>query len=200
MAQPVVYMIAGPNGAGKTTAAMTLLPNFLNVNEFVNADGIAGGLNPLNPNNEAIAAGRLMLKRIDDLIAAKKSFAFETTGASLVFVKKLKQAKNMGYLSGLVYLWLPLVEFAIDRVKIRVAQGGHSVPEDVIKRRYQRGLKNIWDCYLPLVDHASFFDNTLPSAYLRAIAEKRDGQLKIYRPDIWKTMERSALYGVSNAK
>jgi predicted ABC-type ATPase len=185
-------MIAGPNGAGKTTAAMRLLPDFLSVHEFVNADEIARGLNPLNPGDPEISAGRVMLQRIDDLIESHKNFAFETTGASRIFLDKLEHARKIGYRLGLIYLWLPRVDFAKFRVKIRVAQGGHDIPENVIERRYRRGLCNVLCHYLPLVDQASFFDNAAPSAYLQLIAEKRDGPIQIYRPDIWKKIEQLA--------
>ncbi len=96
MTQPILYMIAGPNGAGKTTAALKLLPQFLSVYEFVNADEIARGLNPLNPQGQVISAGRLLLQRMDDLIASGKSFAFESTGASHIFAEKLQQARAAG--------------------------------------------------------------------------------------------------------
>ena len=192
MTQPVVYMIAGPNGAGKTTAAMRLLPDFLSVHEFVNADEIARGLNPLDPAGQDVAAGRLMLERIDALVAAGKNFAFETTGASRAFITKLRQAKAAGFTLGLVYLWLGHVDFAKFRIRIRVAQGGHDIPADVIERQYKRGVHNIWHHYFPLVDRASFFENTLPSAYLELIAEKCDGCVQIYRPDIWKAIQLAA--------
>jgi predicted ABC-type ATPase len=191
MTQPMLYMIAGPNGAGKTTAAMRLLPDFLSVHEFVNADSIAYGLNPLDAQGQEVAAGRVMLKRIHDLISAKKSFAFETTGASH-FISILNEAKAAGYHLGLIYLWLPLVSFAKFRVKMRVAQGGHDIPDNVIERRYKRGLYNVWHHYLPLMDQASFFDNVLPSAYLRLIAEKRGSLMHIHRPDIWNAMKQMA--------
>jgi len=192
MTQPVLYMIAGPNGAGKTTAALKLLPQFLKVDEFVNADAIAYGLNPLNAEEQAVAAGRLMLKRMDNLIQMKKSFAFETTGSSHCFINKLKKARTVGYKLGLVYLWIGHVDFAKFRVKIRVAQGGHDIPQDVIERRYKRGLHNVLSYYLPLVDRASFFDTTLPSAYLELITEKREDMMQIHRPDTWAMMQRIA--------
>jgi len=193
MTQPVVYMIAGPNGAGKTTAAMKLLPDFLSIHEFVNADEMARGLNPLNPDGQGVAAGRLMLQRIDNLIAEGKSFAFETTGASHVFADKLKQAKEQGYRLGLVYLWLPNAAFANKRVQFRVVQGGHHIPEDTVERRYSRGLYNLVNSYLPLVDQASIIDSTSPvTNEAEIIAQKNDTIWQIMKPDSWDAILKSA--------
>lgn len=190
MGKPTLYMIAGPNGAGKTTTALRLLPGFLSMHEFVNADEIGRGLNPLNPDGQAILAGRLMLQRIDTLIAAGKSFAFETTGASHAFAEKMRRAKTAGYNLGLVYLWLPDATFAKSRVKLRVTQGGHNIPEDAIERRYSRGLHNLLKTYLPLVDRATIYDGTqLDSSFQDVIAEKLDGSLKIHKSAIWHLME-----------
>ncbi|MDR3423748.1 MAG: AAA family ATPase [Alphaproteobacteria bacterium] len=189
MTQPTVYMIAGPNGAGKTTAAMTLLPNFLSVHEFVNADEIARGLNPLNPDGQAVPAGRLMLQRIDDLIASGKSFAFETTGASRVFAEKLRQAKSAGSRLSLVYLWLPNAELAKTRVRLRVAQGGHDIPGKDIERRYGRGLKNLVDVYLPLVDEAYVYDNSASATDIQdLIAKKIDTTWAVVQDSKWQIM------------
>jgi len=186
MNAPLLYMIAGANGAGKTTAALSLLPDFLSVYEFVNADEIARGLNPLNPEGQAMAAGRIMLERMDKLIAAHKNFAFETTGASRIFEARMHTARAAGYRLGLVYLWLPSPAFAKSRVRIRVAQGGHAVADKDIERRYVRGLKNILNVYLPLVDEASIIDNTETlDAAQSLIAEKINNGLQIYQADVW---------------
>ena len=119
-------MIAGPNGAGKTTTAMRLLPEFLSINRFVNADEIARGLNPLDPAGQAMAAGRIMLDLMKQLIARRESFAFETTGASRSFIRLLGQAKDLGYDLRLIFLWLPNAELAVERVASRVMQGKSS--------------------------------------------------------------------------
>ncbi len=195
MTQPVIYMIAGPNGAGKTTAALKLLPDFLSVHEFVNADEIAHGLNPLAPDSQAVAAGKLMLRRIGDLIDAKKSFAFETTGASRVFVETLKHAKERGYQLGLIYLWLPSAEFATQRVRLRVAQGGHHIPEATIKRRYSRSIRNLVTIYFPIMDTITISDNTSPAIRSRKlIASKRDGKWTIIhnKKNIWNDIQAKA--------
>ena len=190
---PTLYMIAGPNGSGKTTTAMKLLPKFLNVYEFINADEIARGLNPLNPEGQAITAGKIMLKRLDSLIAAKKSFAFESTGSSLGFAKKIKIAKQQGYKICLVFLWLPNVDFAKSRVKMRVAQGGHNIPEADIKRRYHRGLKNLIGLYLPLADEATLIDATTPWRDARQIiADKHYTQWDVHQQDLWHKIEKIA--------
>ena len=179
-----IYMISGANGSGKTTTAMTLLPKFLSMYEFINADEIARGLNPLNPKGQAITAGKLMLNRIDSLIASKKSFAFETTCSSLTFVDKLEKAKEEGYNIGLVFLWLPSADMAIERVKIRVSQGGHDIPKQDIIRRYKRGFVNLINHYLPIVDKASIYNNVDPFSE-KLIAEKQEDNLIVYDKEIW---------------
>ena len=191
MTQPTVYMIAGPNGAGKTTAALKILPNFLSIHEFVNADEIARGLNPLNPDGQAVAAGRLMLGRMDGLISSGKSFAFETTGASHVFAEKLKRAKEAGYRVGLIYLWLPSAELSKIRVRLRVEQGGHDIPTETIERRYGRGLKNLINVYLPLADEVNIITSISPvTAEIEFIAQKQGANWIIYRPVEWAVIQR----------
>ena len=188
----MMYMIAGPNGAGKTTAAMRLLPDFLSIHEFVNADEIARGLNPLNADGQAVLAGRLMLKRMDDLIASHKNFAFETTGASRIFADKLRRARATGYHLGLLYLWLPSAAFAAERVRRRVQQGGHDIPRDTIERRYHRSLQNLTQLYLPLVDDATLLDSTLPTTDgVDIIAQKQGAGWQIHKHLLWNTLQRS---------
>ena len=131
-----LYIIAGCNGAGKTTASFTLLPEILNCKEFVNADEIAKGLSPFQPEKVALAAGRLMLNRIDELLIQKINFAFETTLATKSYKNKLLFAKQRGYHIILLFYWLSDSELAIKRVKQRVKEGGHNIESDVIKRRY----------------------------------------------------------------
>jgi predicted ABC-type ATPase len=140
---PELYIIAGPNGAGKTTAAKTILPEVLNVIEFVNADEIAKGLSPFNPDGVSFEAGRIMLKRIDQLIEQKQNFAIETTLSTKSYLKLIDGAIEKGYVVVLIFLWLNDVEIARQRVAKRVSEGGHDIPLDVIDRRYDRGLKNL---------------------------------------------------------
>lgn len=155
-----LYIIAGCNGAGKTTASKTLLPDVLNCREFVNADAIAAGLSPFNPESVAMQAGKLMLERIDFLLNQKSTFAIETTLSTKSYVGLAKKAQTLGYEVVLVYFWLNSVELAIQRVADRVSKGGHSIPEDVIRRRYKRGIENLKNLFLPVVDKCFIFDNS----------------------------------------
>lgn len=155
-----LYIIAGCNGAGKTTASFTILPEILNCKEFVNADEIARGLSPFQPEKVAFEAGRIMINRIDELMQDGEDFAFETTLATKSYRSKIVKAKEIGYTVTLLFFWLQNVELAKERVEIRVQEGGHNIPEDVIVRRYERGLKNLFDIYLPIVDGALIFDNS----------------------------------------
>ena len=127
-----LYIIAGCNGAGKTTASNTILPKSLLVKEFVNADEIAKGLSPFNPEGVAIEAGRLMLKRINELLNAEESFSIETTLATKSYVNLVKRAHEKGYVVHVLFFWLDSIELAIKRVANRVANGGHNIPIDVI--------------------------------------------------------------------
>jgi predicted ABC-type ATPase len=136
---PNLYIIAGCNGAGKTTASYTVLPEMLECDEFINADEIAKGLSPFNPEKAAIESGRIMLDKISKLISQKVDFAFETTLATRSYINTIQKAKSFGYDITLVFFWLDSVELAIERVKIRVEEGGHNIPVNVIKRRYLAG-------------------------------------------------------------
>ncbi|WP_341227866.1 zeta toxin family protein [uncultured Arcticibacterium sp.] len=154
-----LYIIAGCNGAGKTTASMTVLPELLECYEFVNADNIAAGLSPLNPEGAAIRAGRLMLERIDYLLEKGVDFAFETTLATKSFANFIKEAKDKGYEITLLFFWLKNPEVAKLRVSKRVSEGGHDIPETVIERRYFRGINNLVNIYSNLVDDILVYDN-----------------------------------------
>ena len=157
-----LYIIAGCNGAGKTTASFSVLPEMLGCKEFVNADEIAKGLSPFQPEKVAIEAGRIMLKRIKGLITQKVDFAFETTLSTKSYVQFIRDAKLEGYHVSLVYFWLYSPELAIERVKARVASGGHNIPDDVIRRRYYAGIKNLAQLYLPICDYWTVIDNSNP--------------------------------------
>ena len=135
-----LFIIAGLKGAGKTTASKTLLPDILGIREFVNADEIAAGLSPFNPESVAIEAGRLMLKRIDSLLQQRIDFAFETTLASRSFVSTIVKAQHLNYKVSVFYFWLNSPQLATDRVAQRVQKGGHNIPQDVIQRRYFAGI------------------------------------------------------------
>lgn len=165
---PNLYVIGGANGAGKTTTAVRLLPDFLACNEYVNADAIAAGLSPFRPQTVALQAGRLMIERIHALVKAKEDFAFETTLASRSFAPFLKNCQSGGYVVNVIYLWLQTVELAVERVRRRVASGGHDITEPVIRRRYETGRRNFIKLYLPLADTWQVFDNSAQSYSLIA--------------------------------
>lgn len=154
MIEPNLYIIAGCNGAGKTTASFTVLPEMLNCREFVNADEIAKGLSPFQPEKVALAAGRIMLVRIKELLTEGVSFAFETTLSTKSYRHLIATAQQKGYTVTLLFFWLQQVKLAKERVKIRVIEGGHNIPQDVIERRYSSGICNLFDIYLPIVDQA----------------------------------------------
>ena len=145
-----LYIIAGCNGAGKTTASISILPKILECREFVNADEIAKGLSPFNPEGVAIEAGRLMLQRIDYLIEQDSSFSIETTLSTRSYSRLVERAHEKGFRVQLLFFWLPNPEAAVARVARRVCEGGHNIPVEVIKRRYRSGIENlfsIWSHY-----------------------------------------------------
>src|SRR5690554_864698 len=173
-----LYIIPGCNGAGKTTASFTILPEILDCKEFVNADEIAEGLSPFQPEKVAFEAGRIMLDRINELLKNEESFAFETTLSTKSYKNKIKEARQKGYIVTMLFFWLENVELAKERVKIRVSEGGHSIEPDVIERRYIRGIQNLFEICLPLVDGTFIFDNSRGKHEL--IAQKTvDGELTV---------------------
>jgi predicted ABC-type ATPase len=172
------YIIAGCNGAGKTTASFTILPEIINCKEFVNADEIAKGLSPFQPEKVAFESGRIMLNRIDELLKENESFAFETTLSTRSYKNKIKTAREKGYTITLLFFWLQNVELAKERVKIRVLEGGHNIEPEVIERRYLNGIKNLFEIYFPIVDGLLIFDNSEGKHELLAI-KTIDGQLNI---------------------
>lgn len=155
-----LYIISGCNGAGKTTASYTVLPEILKVKEFVNADEIARGLSPFNPEGMAIEAGRLMLLRIDELLLKGWDFAIETTLATRSYSRLVQRAKAMGYTVHLMFFWLNSVNLAEERVETRVQLGGHNIAKDIIKRRYHLGLHNLFEVFIPIVDEWMIVDNS----------------------------------------
>jgi predicted ABC-type ATPase len=154
-----IIIIAGPNGAGKTTFARSFLPIEAQCPRFINADLIAAGLSPFLPDAAAIRAGRLMLKEINDAVAHGETFAFETTLAGVGYVRRIERWRSLGYYVCLFYLRLPDVETAIARVAMRVRQGGHDIPENVIRRRFDSGLRNFDLIYKGVVDAWAVYDN-----------------------------------------
>lgn len=185
---PELYVIGGANGSGKTTVSLSLLPN-LGVLEYINADAIAAGLSPFSPESMAIQAGRLMLERLEVVSKAGIDFAFETTLAARTVAPFLQRCKARGYTVSLLYFWLRSPDLAVERVARRVASGGHSIPEAVIRRRYERGRRNLREIYLPLCDDWMVFDNSEPEYQL--VAESIAGQTPIiYDSDTWTLISR----------
>lgn len=183
-----LYIIAGPNGAGKTTASYTLLPDMLECKEFVNADEIAKGLSPFQADKVAIEAGRIMLKRINELLEQRVDFSFETTLSTRSFINTIKKAKEKSYQVTLIYFWLETPELAIERVKERVKEGGHNIPNDVIKRRFTSGLKNLFELYLPVSDLWIIINNS--TRPYQTIAEGSLNHTKsIFNNTIWEQLK-----------
>ncbi|WP_209332906.1 zeta toxin family protein [Lunatimonas salinarum] len=173
-----LYIIAGCNGAGKTTASFTILPDIINCKEFVNADEIAKGLSPFQPEKVAIESRRIMINRIDELIKANESFAFETTLSSKSYQHKIRIAREKGYTVTLLFFWLQSPELAKERVKIRVMEGGHNIQPEIIERRYHNGIQNLFRIYYDLVDGLFIYDNSEGKHELIAI-KTIDGKLDI---------------------
>ena len=155
-----LYIISGCNGAGKTTASYTVLPEILECKEFVNADEIARGLSPFNPDSVAIEAGRLMLQRIEELLGKGETFSIETTLATKSYINLVRRAQAKGYRVSVLFFWLKTPELAIQRVAERVRKGGHNIPEEIIRRRYAAGISNLFRLYMREVDYWSIYDSS----------------------------------------
>jgi len=173
-----LYIIAGCNGAGKTTASYNILPQILDCREFVNADEIARGLSPFQPEKVAIEAGRIMLQRIDDLFRQGSDFAIETTLATKTYVQKIKKAREDGYVVTLLFFWLNSAEMAKDRVKRRVSEGGHNIEEGVIERRYITGIRNLFELYIPVCDIIILMDNSDKTS--KFVLKIDNGDINVY--------------------
>lgn len=155
-----IIIIAGPNGAGKTTFATTFLPQEAQCPRFINADLIAAGLSPFAPETVAVKAGRLMLAEMDQCVADGESFAFETTLAGLIYLRRIRHWRDLGYHVKLFFLQLPTPEAAIARVALRVRQGGHDIPENVIRRRFDAGRHNLDRAFKSAVNAWAVYDNS----------------------------------------
>ena len=180
-----LYIIAGCNGAGKTTASYALLPDVLHVDEFVNADEIARGLSPFNPGSMAISAGRLMLRRIEELLAEGRTFAIETTLATRSYINLVRRAHSGGYSVHILFFYLKDVTLARQRVAERAARGGHDIPADVVERRYNAGIRNLLTLFMSEADSWVIYDNSL----LRCVEIASGGRAistKIYDKEIYK--------------
>ena len=191
MTHPNLYIIAGPNGAGKTTASYTLLPEMLGCTNFVNADEIARGLSPFSPETVDVQAARIMLARIEELLAQKVDFAIETTLATRSYVQLVKRAQKAGYKVHLLFFCLESPEQAILRVAQRVAEGGHNIPENVIRRRFARGIANLTHLYLPICDSALVYNNSHGKPQIIAELEIETHSMIVYDKAIWTKITQS---------
>ena len=181
-----IYIISGCNGAGKTTASFTILPDLLDCNEFVNADEIARGLSPFNPENASIQAGRLMLKKIYDFIDKNQDFAFETTLAAKSHRNIIVKAQEKEYKAILLFFYLRTPKLAVKRVETRVIEGGHNIPKKIILRRYESGLNNFFKIYRFLVDEWMFIDNS--GEPYEIIGESNKNLTEIHNKNVWDTL------------
>ena len=181
-----VYIIAGPNGSGKTTFAKKFLPDYVNCPNFVNADLIAQGLAPFDPRTAAIKAGKLVLQQIHEFAARGVDFAFETTLSGKTYLGLLKQLREKGYARHLFFLWVPSPELAIARIKDRVKEGGHDVPDEDVRRRFSRGIHNFFKLYETLFDSWTVFDNSGTKPIL--IAKRRNGHREIFDEELFKSV------------
>jgi predicted ABC-type ATPase len=171
--QKKILIIAGPNGAGKTTFARQFLPREANIKAFVNADLIASGLSPFAPETMAIQAGKLMLTQIFENVRVGNSFAFETTLSGLSYARHIPRWQAQGYHVKLIFLSLSSASLAVSRVKARKQQGGHDIPEDVVRRRFEAGLRNFHDIYKQTVDSWALYDNSAASLVLISSGERK---------------------------
>ena len=182
-------MLAGPNGAGKTTVSTDLLQGALGVRKFVNADTIARGLSEFNPEGAAIEAGRVMLRRLHHLTEQRLDVAFETTLASRSFVPWIRELMKTGYAFYLFYFFLPSPDLAVARVAERVTLGGHHVPSEVVRRRYEAGLRNFFSLYRPMSTRWRFFDNSDPRSR-RLVASGGAGlRDRVHAVEMWAGIE-----------
>lgn len=185
---PLLYVIAGPNGAGKTTFANAFLPDFVDCREFLNADLIAAGLSPFAPESQDFRAGRLLIDRIKELVQAKQSFALESTLSGRGYLRKFREIKKSGYRVMLFFLWLPNADLAVARVNNRVRQGGHSVPESIVRRRYKTGIRNLFHLYQREVDAWWIYDaSRLPPT---VIAQEGDGEFLAHDGQLFQRIKQ----------
>ena len=170
---PNLYIIAGPNGAGKTTYARDFLPAEMRCHEFVNADLIAAGVSPFAPAQAGFEAGRIMIRRLRQLLAGREDFAFETTLSGYGYMPLLEKARAAGYRIRLDFLWIASLDVARERIRQRVRKGGHDIPDDVQQRRFAKGLRMLAEHYRPLLDEWRIYDNTGEEP--RPVVSQKDG-------------------------
>ena len=172
--QKSILIIAGPNGAGKTTFATEFLLNEAGCRTFVNADMIAAGLSPFEPERSAVAAGRLMLRLLGDYVRKGETFAFETTLSGRSYARMIPSWQAQGYWVRLYFLRLPSADMAVARVGNRVVEGGHNVEEEVVRRRFDAGWRNFQQIYQDIVNEWRLYDST--EAFPRLVAEGRNDE------------------------
>ncbi len=191
---PNLILLAGPNGAGKSTAAPDLLHGALNVHEFVNADVIARGLSAFHPEGAAIESGRVMLVRLRELTKERKNVAFESTLASRTFAPWIRELIKTGYHFHLFYFWLPSADECIVRVYERKSLGGHFVPEETIRRRYEGGLRNFFELYSPIAQRWDFYENTKKPRRLIATGGINHTE-RVRDEALWDKIKQAHKYG-----
>lgn len=178
---PRLYIISGCNGAGKTTASYSLLPEMLDCREFVNSDEFAKGLSPFDPSKASIQASRYMIMKIRYLLKRQQDFAIETTLATRTLLKTVRMAQNAGYTVTLLYFWLNSPELAIERVRARVEAGGHDIPEETIRRRYNVGIYYFFNTYAPICERWILADNS--QVPFRVIADGAKDEIMTIRDE-----------------
>jgi predicted ABC-type ATPase len=188
---PHLYVIAGPNGAGKTTFAMKFLPQYVECLEFINADLIASGLSPFAPNRASIQAGRIMLEQIHSLGNRGVNFGFETTLSRKTHLKLFRDLKRMGYHIHLFFLWVNSIDIALKRIDKRVRNGGHKVPEPIVRRRFEKSLLNFFILYKPVVESWAIFDNSQETP--KMIAFEESGILEIVDSDLFYRLSKQGV-------
>lgn len=190
---PSIYIIAGPNGAGKTTFAREFPPRYAECKNFINADLIAQGLSPFAPEAVAFQAGRLMLEEIDRFAEQCVDFSFETTLSGTSYLNLLRHLRTQGYEVHIFFLWVPSVDLSLSRIRDRVLEGGHNVPEPIVRRRYERSIKNFLCVYRRAADYWTLFDNFGPAP--ATIAFEKQGKLRIINGGLYDDLIQR--YGAS---
>ena len=187
---PNLYIISGCNGSGKTTASYTVLPDLLGCSEFVNSDEFAKSFSPFDPEAASISAGRYMLLKIRYMLQHKRDFCIETTLATRSLMRSLEEAKEFGYKITLLYFWISSPELAVKRVRDRVEAGGHNIPENVIRRRYDMGLKYFFNDYMPVCDRWILINNS--QTPFKVIAEGNFQRTTILIPEEYELIWNAA--------